>query len=47
MSGISSSTGLISGLNTSALIDQLLAVESRPKTLIQARVAKLQTQQAA
>lgn len=47
MSGISSSTGLISGLNTSALIDQLLAVESRPKTLIQARVAQLQTQQAA
>lgn len=47
MSGISSSTGLISGLNTGALIDQLLAVEARPKTLIQARVAQLQTQQAA
>lgn len=47
MSGISSSTGLISGLNTSALIDQLLSVEARPKTLVQNRVKQLQTQQAA
>jgi flagellar hook-associated protein 2 len=47
MSGISSSTGLISGLNTSALIDQLIAVESKPKTLIQQRLVDIQKQQAA
>ncbi len=46
MSGISSSTGLISGINTSAIIDQLIAIETRPKTLIQQHVAQLQTQQA-
>jgi flagellar hook-associated protein 2 len=47
MSGITSSTGLISGINSGAIIDQLLAVEGRPKILIQQRVAQLQTQQAA
>lgn len=47
MSGISSSVGLISGLDTNSLITQLLAVESRPKVLVQQRVAQLQTQQAA
>lgn len=47
MSGISSSTGLVSGLNTGALIEQLLQVEARPKALIQKRLAEVQKQQAA
>lgn len=47
MSGISSSTGLISGLNTSQIISQLLSIEARPKALISSRVLGLQTQQAA
>jgi flagellar hook-associated protein 2 len=47
MSGISSSTGLISGLNTGQLIDQLLAVEARPRAIIQRRVLGLQQQSAA
>ena len=46
MSGLSSNTGLISGINSGAIIDQLLAVEGRPKILIQRHVAQLQTQQA-
>lgn len=47
MSGISSSTGLISGINSAQIIDQLISVESRPKTLVQRRVVELQGQQAA
>lgn len=47
MSGITSSTGLISGINSAQIIDQLIAVESRPKILIQRRITQLQTQQAA
>lgn len=47
MSGISSSVGLISGLNTADIINQLLAVEARPRLLAQQRVAELQTQQTA
>lgn len=47
MSGISSSTGLYSGIDTKSLISQLLQIEARPKTVIQKRVAQLQTQQAA
>ncbi|MFM9959374.1 MAG: flagellar filament capping protein FliD [Phycisphaerales bacterium] len=47
MSGISSSVGLFSGIDSKALIDQLLAVESRPKILIQQRITQLQQQQAA
>ena len=47
MSGITSGTGLISGINTGALIDQLIAIEARPRTLIQQRIAQLQAQQAA
>lgn len=46
MSGISSGVGLISGINSSQIIDQLLAIDARPKTLIQRRVAQLQQQQA-
>lgn len=47
MSGISSSTGLVSGLNTGQLIEQLMQVESRPRALIQRRLAQVQSQQAA
>ncbi|HMN40677.1 MAG TPA: flagellar filament capping protein FliD [Phycisphaerales bacterium] len=47
MSGISSSTGLISGINTSQIIDQLLQIEARPQTLVRQQVLKLQTRQAA
>ncbi|MEO0483732.1 MAG: flagellar filament capping protein FliD [Planctomycetota bacterium] len=46
MSGITS-TGLVSGIDTASLIEQLLAVESRPRILMQSRIATLQTQQAA
>ncbi|MEL7471990.1 MAG: flagellar filament capping protein FliD [Planctomycetota bacterium] len=46
MGGITS-TGLFSGIDSASLIEQLLAVEARPRTLAQARIAQLQTQQAA
>ncbi|MCH7883657.1 MAG: flagellar filament capping protein FliD [Planctomycetes bacterium] len=38
MSGISSGIGLISGINTADLIDQLIALESRPIRNLEARV---------
>ncbi|MGD9693194.1 MAG: flagellar filament capping protein FliD [Phycisphaerales bacterium] len=47
MGGISTSVGPFSGIDTGALIEQLLAIESRPKQLAQARVATLQAQRAA
>ncbi len=47
MGTISSGIGLISGINTAELIDQLIAIESRPKQLVQQRVTVLQTQQTA
>lgn len=47
MGTISSSVGLFSGIDSKALIDQLLAVEARPKTIIQRRIAQLQAQTAA
>lgn len=47
MSGIASSTGLISGIDTGSLINQLLSLEARPKTLLQQRIVQLQGQQAA
>lgn len=46
MSGINTTTGLISGLDYAGLIQQLLAIESRPKTLAQRRVIELQSDQA-
>ena len=46
MSGITSGVGLFSGINTQQIIEQLLAVEARPRQLAQARVAQLQQQQA-
>ena len=47
MGSISSSTGLISGIDYNSLINQLLSLEARPKLLAQRRVAGLQTDQAA
>ena len=47
MGQITSGIGLISGINTAELIDQLLAIEARPKALVQNRVAVLQAQQVA
>ncbi len=47
MSGITSSTGLISGIDTGNLIQQLLQIEARPRALAQQRLVQLQTQQAA
>ena len=38
MGTITSGIGLISGLNTKDIIDQLMAIESRPKTLLQTRI---------
>ncbi|MCB1282144.1 MAG: hypothetical protein KDB18_11550, partial [Salinibacterium sp.] len=42
MSGITSSVGLISGIDSATLIEQLLAVEARPKVLANQRIVGLQ-----
>ena len=47
MGTISSSVGIISGIDTKSLIDQLIAIESRSKTLVQRRSAVLKTTQVA
>lgn len=47
MSGITTGVGIFSGIDTSSLISQLLAIESRPKILAQQRIVQLQAQQAA
>ncbi|MCB9846429.1 MAG: flagellar filament capping protein FliD [Phycisphaeraceae bacterium] len=47
MSGISTGTGLFSGIDTQSIIEQLLAVEARPRLLMQRRAATLQLQQSA
>ena len=47
MGQLSSSVGLISGLPTADIIDQLLAIEARPKQLVDSRIAVLQSQQVA
>lgn len=44
---ITTSTGLFSGIDSGTLIEQLLAIEARPKLLAQQRIAQLQRQQAA
>ncbi|MEM1165591.1 MAG: flagellar filament capping protein FliD [Planctomycetota bacterium] len=44
---ITTSVGLASGIDTGALIEQLLAIEARPQQLAQQRVAQLQQRQAA
>ena len=46
MGGISSG-GLISGIDTQSLIDSLIQVAARPRTLAQGRLFQLQSQQAA
>lgn len=47
MSGITSGIGLISGIDTASVIQQLLSIEARPRTLAQQRMIELQTQQTA
>ncbi|MBX3406141.1 MAG: flagellar filament capping protein FliD [Phycisphaeraceae bacterium] len=47
MSGITSGIGLVSGLDTGSLINQLLSIEARPRQLAQQRILQLQSQQAA
>lgn len=47
MSGITSGIGLVSGLDTGSLINQLLAIEARPRQTAQQRILQLQSQQAA
>lgn len=47
MGSISTGVGLISGIDTAALIDSLIQLESRPKTRLENRIAQLQAQQAA
>lgn len=47
MSGVASAGGggMFSGLDTASIIEQLMSIESRPKTLIQRRIGQIQTQQ--
>ena len=47
MSGISSGIGLISGINTASLIDQLIAIERRPVENLRARVSSIEVQRTA
>ncbi len=47
MSGITSGTGVFSGIDSAGIIDKLMQIEARPRTLVQRRVAQLQGQQAA
>ena len=47
MGQISSGVGLISGINFADLIDQLIALESRPKSIVESQNARLTTQQVA
>lgn len=47
MSGITSGTGIFSGIDSASIIDKLIAIDARPRTLVQRRVAQLQGQQAA
>ena len=47
MTGISSSVGLVSGINTGDIIDQLIALEARPVNRIKTRIAGLDTERTA
>lgn len=47
MSGISTGVGLISGINTAQLIEQLMAIEARPVTNLQSRSKAIDAQRAA
>ncbi|MBU0719274.1 MAG: flagellar filament capping protein FliD [Planctomycetes bacterium] len=47
MSGISSGIGLISGIDTASLIEQLMAIEARPVTQLQQRVQAIDVKRTA
>ena len=47
MGSITTGVGLISGINTAQLIEQLLAIEARPKTNLEGRVSVLEAQRTA
>lgn len=47
MSGITTGTGLFSGIDTASLIEQLLAISARPRALAQKRMLQLQVKQSA
>lgn len=47
MGGITSGVGLFSGIDSGSIIQQLLAIEARPRSQASARVAQLQLQQTA
>ncbi|CAG0955574.1 Flagellar hook-associated protein 2 [Phycisphaerales bacterium] len=47
MSGITSGVGLFSGIDSGSIIEQLLAIEARPRGQAQARIVQLQLQSAA
>lgn len=47
MSGITTGVGIFSGIDSASLIEQLLAVEARPRQLAERRLIQLQSQQAA
>lgn len=47
MSGISTGIGLVSGIDTASLIEQLMAIERRPINTLQTRVGVLDTQRTA
>ncbi len=47
MSGISSGIGLISGINTTELIDQLISIEQRPVASLQQRIQAIDVQRTA
>lgn len=47
MGGITTGTGIFSGIDSATLINQLISVQSRPRVLAQQRLIQLQTQQAA
>lgn len=47
MGTITSGVGIFSGIDSASIINQLLAIDAQPKTIIQQRVAQLQSQTAA
>src|SRR5215469_2354886 len=44
MGTITSSVGLISGINTGQIIDELMSIESQPVQLIQTRISSVNSQ---
>src|SRR4051812_29000223 len=47
MGRITSGVGLVSGINTSQIIDQLMSIESQPVTLLQKRIDSVDSQKKA